>query len=644
MKSKSWFSKVLSSGTLYAAAALFMLSLGNVAYAAQPDMNVQANQKKVTGTVVDSTGEPLIGATVIQKGKTSNGVITDLDGNFSIDVPAGSTLVISCVGFATQEVAVGNQSNLSITLKDDSQAIDEVVVTALGIKRQSRSLGYSTTQVGGEEFQLVRDPNIGNALSGKVAGVSVAGNGTGSGGSSRVVIRGNASITGNNMPLYVVDGVPFDNTNQGSAGQWGGADGGDGLANINPDDIESIQILKGAAASALYGFRGGNGAVLITTKTGKKNQPVSIDVNENITFNTIYDQRDFQKVFGVGSQGQRPQSQVQAFQEIGRSNWGDALGSGTFVNSLGQTRPYEYVDNFKQFYRTGITNNASASVSGGSERITYRVGITNSYEKGQLPNAGFNQTGINFANNFDILKNLHLSLNANYIFEKRNGQSNLSDGNGNTNATILWMPNGYNIKDFEREGEGADWGSYYDGKEYRPFQSVYISNPYFTQYRRTKDSKRNRLTGSINLKWDITDYLYIQGAVQRDGYNREVKEVTPIGSAADETTGFMSENQQTFYEMNYNFLAGFDKTWGDWNVGATFGGNKMDNVRKTYCVIDGGRPFIVNGFWSANNIDPTNTGAKINYSRYQVNSLYFTADVGWRNQLFLNVTGRNEWF
>lgn len=154
-------------------------------------------------------------------------------------------------------------------MQDDTQKLEEVVVTALGIKRQSRSLGYSTTQVDGEEFSLARDPNVGNALSGKIAGVSVAGNATG-GGSSRVIIRGNASLTGNNMPLYVVDGVPFDNTSQGSAGQWGGYDMGDGLNNINADDIESIQVLKGAAASALYGYRGGNGAILITTKSGKK--------------------------------------------------------------------------------------------------------------------------------------------------------------------------------------------------------------------------------------------------------------------------------------------------------------------------------------------------------------------------------------
>ena len=627
---------------------LATMSIAPVTAYAAPESNVMGvaaapETGDCKGVVVDNAGEPLTGAYVVVKG-TTKGAVTDIDGNFSLaGVEKGSTLVVSFVGFTAKEV-VWNGGPLKIALADDQKALDEVVVTALGIKRQSRSLGYSTTKVGGDEFQMVRDPNIGNALSGKVAGVSVSGNATGSGGSSRVIIRGNASITGNNMPLYVIDGVPFDNTNQGSSGQWGGSDGGDGLGNINADDIEDIQVLKGAAASALYGFRGGNGAILITTKSGKKNQPVSIEVNENVTFNSIYDQRDYQQVFGVGTNGQRPTTQKQAFEEMGRSNWGEALGNGTFVNSLGETRPYQYVDNFDKFYRTGVTNNVSAAVSGGSDKITYRVGVSHAYEKSQLPNAGSNQIGINFSNTYDIFKNVHLSINANYVFDKRNGQSNLSDGNGNTNATVQWLPNGYDITDFERENANSQWGSYENGKEYRPFSSVYISNPYFTQYRRTKDTKRSRLTGAINLKWDITDYLYVQGAVQRDGYTLERKEVTPIGSAADETTGFMSEYMRNFSEMNYNFLLGFDKTWGDWNVGASFGGNILDNTYKQYNVIDGGRPFIVNGFWSSNNIDPTRSGANIGYASYQVNSLYFTAEVGWRNQLFLNVTGRNDWF
>ena len=244
-----------------------------ISYAASENgaTSVSVTQQNGTckGVVKDKAGEAVIGASVVVKG-TTNGVITDLDGNFVLsNVPDGATIQISYVGYTPQEVKFTGKP-LDITLQEDTQTLDEVVVTALGIKRQKRSLGYSTTTVGGKDFTEARTTNIGNALSGKIAGVSVSGNATGPGGSSRVVIRGNASLTGNNQPLYVIDGVPFDNTNIGSAGQWGGKDMGDGLSSINPDDIADIQVLKGAAASALYGYRGGNGAILITTKSGQE--------------------------------------------------------------------------------------------------------------------------------------------------------------------------------------------------------------------------------------------------------------------------------------------------------------------------------------------------------------------------------------
>ncbi len=595
----------------------------------------------VKGSVKDATGVPVIGANVRQQG-ASSGVITDMNGYYSINCSAKAVLEFSYIGYATQKVQVNGQKTINVVLTDDTHQLNEVVVTALGIKRQKRSLGYSTTQVKGDEFTLTRDPNIGNALSGKIAGVSVAGNATGSGGSSRVIIRGNASLTGNNMPLYVVDGVPFDNTNQGSAGTWGGMDMGDGLNNINPDDIENIQVLKGAAASALYGYRGGNGAILITTKSGKKGKGMSIELNNNLTFNSIYDQRDFQKVFGQGKDGVRP-ADKQAALDSETSNWGEALDGKKAVNFLGNEYNYSYINNFKNFYRTGVTNNASLAISGSDEKLTYRFGVTDSYEKGILPNSSNSQIGMNMNTTYDILKNLHFTVNANYVFEKFNGRSNLSDGNGNTNASLLWHANSFDIRWMERGNENCNWGTSASGAELLSGTNVYFNNPYWLQYRKTNDAKRNRLTGSMTLKWDITDYLYLQGAVQRDGYNLEFKQVQPIGAAAD-PNGWMSEYSKNYYEMNYNFLLGFDKTFGDWSIGATFGGNKLINTYKTYAPSDGGRPFIVDGLWSVNNLDPTDTRAKIDYARYMVNSLYFTADFGWKNQLFLNVTGRNDWF
>lgn len=603
------------------------------------NLNVVQQARRVTGTVTDATGEAIIGANVLVVG-TTNGTITDIDGNYSIEgVAANAVLQFSYLGYVNQEITVGSQSTINVTLREDTQALDEVVVTALGIRRQKRSLGYSTTSVDGEEFTMARDPNLGNALSGKIAGVSVSGNATGAGGSSRVVIRGNASLTGNNQPLYVVDGVPFDNSNLGSAGTWGGIDMGDGLSNINPDDIESIQVLKGAAASALYGYRGGNGAILITTKSGKKGQGVSIELNNNLTFNAIYDYRDFQKVYGQGTEGQRPRS-IDSARDTETSSWGERMDGGPAINFLGNEYAYSPVENWDHFYRTGLNNATSVAISGASEKINYRFGISNMYDKSILPNSNISQQGINMNTTYDITSKVHLIVNANYVFEKFKGRSNLSDGNGNTNASLLYRANSFDVRWLERGSPDSDWGTDINGNELIGGKNVYFNNPYWLQYRKTNDTNKNRLTGSMTLKYDIFDWLYIQGAVQRDGYNLDFKQVQPIGAAAD-PGGWMTEYSSSYSEMNLNYLLGFDKTFGDWSVGATLGGNRQRNITKRW-MVDGGRPFIVDGLWSSNNLEEHRF--KKEYTEYQVNSIYATADLGWKNQIFLNLTGRNDWF
>ena len=597
-----------------------------------------AQNQTVKGTILGSDGLPAVGATVKVLG-TTTGAITDVDGNFTLSCAPNAKIEVSYVGAKTQVVSVGNKSTINVTLKDDALTMDEVVVTALGIKRQARSLGYSTTKVDGSDFELARDPNLGNALSGKIAGVSVAGNATGPTGSSRVIIRGNSSMTGNNMPLYVVDGVPFDNTNQGSAGMWGGMDMGDGLANINADDIESVQVLKGAAASALYGYRAGNGAILITTKSGRKNQPTQIEVNQNLTINSIYDYRDWQKTFGIGLDGVKP-STTESAKQAESNSWGAALDGSDAVNFLGDTYKYSYIDNWDHFYRTGVTSNTSVAFSGSSEKVVYRFGASYNHEKSILPNAGNRQVGINMNTTYDILKNLHLNVTANYVNDRANGRSNLSDGNGNTNASLMYRGNSFDVRWLKGEG---NWGTAADGSELLGGTNVYFNNPYWLQYRKTNNMSRDRLTGGVNLRWDITKWLYAQVGVTRDAYNLQFKQVQPIGAAAD-PKGWMSEYEKNYYENNFNFLVGANKTFGDWDLGATFGGNKQRDDVKTYYPTDGGRPFIVDGLWSVNNLSPTDLRGKKIHERWQINSLYFTANVGWRNQVFLNVTGRNDWF
>lgn len=623
----AWSSSDLSAETL------------NLADAMVVEQSMQSDKIAVQGVVKDQSGEPLIGVGVKVKG-TTMGTVTDFDGKFNLSVPStSSVLEFSYIGYATQDVKVGSNTSFNVVMKDNAKAMDEVVVTALGIKRQKRSLGYSTTDVKGDEFTEARDINIGNALSGKVAGVSVGNNATGVGGSSRVVIRGNSSISGNNQPLYVIDGVPFDNSNQGNAGQWGGMDLGDGLASVSPDDIADIQVLKGAAASALYGYRGGNGAILITTKSGKKGKPISIELNNNLTFNTIYDYRDYQKVYGLGTQGAAPSDEISA-RSTPSSSWGARMEGQDAVNFLGNPYKYSYVDNWDNFYRTGITNSTSLSFSGASENVTYRFGISNLADRGILPNSSLSQQGINMNTTYDITKKLHLTVTANYTFDKSKGRSGLSDGNGNTNATLLYLGNSFDVRWLERGAPGAQWGSTASGAELTAGNNKYFNNPYWLQYRKTNDLNRNRLTAGATLRYDIFDWLYAQGAVTRDGYNLEFKQVQPVGAAAD-PEGFITEYTKNYSEMNLNYLLGFNREFGDWSVGATFGGNAMRNISKEWGV-NGAKPFLINGIESPNNTG--NRPMTKKYAEYRVNSIYGTADIGYKNQLFLNLTGRNDWF
>lgn len=359
-----------------------------------------------------------------------------------------------------------------------------------------------------------------------------------------------------------------------------------------------------------------------------------------MTFTAIYDYRDYQKVFGQGTYGSRP-TDINSAKASEQSSWGEVLDGGNAVNFLGNNYNYSYVDNWDNFYRTGINESASVAISGAADKITYRFGISNVYEKSILPNASNQQQGINLNTTYDILSNLHLMVNANYIFEKANGRSNLSDGNGNTNASLIHRGNSFDIRWLERGSADSDWGTAEDGSELLGGTNIYFNNPYWLQYRKTNDMNKNRLTGSMTLKYDITDWLSVQGAIQRDGFNMDFKQVQPTGAAAD-PAGWLTEYSKSFSEMNLNYLVAFNKEFGDWSIGATLGGNRQRTITKQYTPSDGGRPFIVDGLWSVNNLGDKR--ASKDYSEYRVNSVYATADFGWKNQLFLNLTGRNDWF
>ena len=595
---------------------------------------VFAQTRTITGVVKDSANNPLVAATVSVKGKKISAT-TAADGSFSLAVPSGDVeLEVSYVGYNPVLLSVSpTQTDVAVTLTQGSNTISDVVVTALGIQRQKRSLGYSTTEVAGSKLTDSRETNIGNALTGQVAGVSVAGLGTGPSGSSRVTIRGNSSLTGNNQPLYVIDGVPLDNTNQGNSGQWGGADFGDGLSNINPDDIANIQVLKGVAASALYGYRGGNGAILITTKSGSRSKGVGVEVNDNFTVSNVVDQRDYQYDYGQGTQGVKPSTQDAAL-ATETSSWGAKLDGSQAVNFLGDNYSYSpYKDNFENFFQTGTSNQASIAVSGNSDKVTYRLGLSDLETKTVIPNSGMQQKIVNLNTTYHVTNKLSATVTANYIFEKVRNRASFSDAPGNVIAGPLYLASSFDIRWLEPAVDA-------ENHELLPGSDIYFNNPYFVAYKFENQTSRNRLTGGLTLKYNFTDWLSLQGQVTRDGYTFEKKNIVPSYTGY-QPGGAITQLTTDFHEVNGNFLLDFNKTFGDFGVHANAGGNSQDNVTKISGV-DGVGPFNVPFFYDVSNV--SNRPMTYQYYHYRVNSVYGSVDLSYKNFLFLSGTARNDWF
>ncbi|RFM27680.1 SusC/RagA family TonB-linked outer membrane protein [Deminuibacter soli] len=606
----------------------------------------------IVGKVTSADGAPLAGVSVMIKG-TKKGVFTNANGVFKIDADKGDALVFSFVGYESFEATVGDEP-LNVTLKESQKQLNEVVVTALGIKKQSRSLGYSTTEVPGSNFTQSRETNLGNALTGQVAGVSVAGEATGPYGGSRVLIRGNASLSGNNQPLYVIDGVPFDNTSQGSAGQWGQQpEMGDGLSTINPDDIESIQVLKGVAASALYGYRGGNGAILITTKSGAKSHGFGIELNNNFTANRVIDNSDYQYQYGQGTLGVKPTT-ADAALATPYNSWGAKMDGSQAVNFLGESYAYSpYKNNFKDFFRTGVTNQTSVALTGANDKGHFRLGLSNMYLNTVIPNSNLKQQGVNFNSTYNITSKLQMSLSADYVFEQVKNRASFSDAPGNVMAVPLYAANTFDIrwlKDHRVNPDGTEW---------LPGTDIYFENPYYIAYNYQNKTNRNRLTGNLQLKYNILDWLYVQGQVTRDGYIFDVTNITPSGVQYTRHDGVHGGNitqyEVNYHELNSSFMVGVNKKFGgDFTFNANVGVNRQDNVNQAYGVGSvptynpsiaapaPAGPFIIADYYTPNNV--ASKPFNLTYLHYRVNSVYGSADLGYKNFLFLSVTARNDWF
>lgn len=617
--------------------ALALLIVVNVpANAAEATLNTKGfkmNHKAaepVTGLVTDEAGEPLVGVSVAVKG-TGTGTQTDATGKFSLNAPLNSTIVFSYVGFKTQSVVFTGKA-LRISLAS-STALNEVVVTALGIKKEQRTLGYAVTTVNGSALNKARETNVALSLEGRVAGVSVSGTNGGPGSSAGILLRGVTSLTAG-PPLFVINGVPMDNTQRGSSGEWGGADYGDGIGNINPDDIESMTVLKGQSASALYGSRAANGVILITTKTGKKNSGFGVEFNSNYQADQTINTYNYQNVYGQGQGGNKPANASEALATT-RLGWGGKLDGSSFTQFNGSTQQYSASGKFTDFYRTANNFTNTVSFDGGNENGAFRLSLSDLDAKSTIINSGLDRKTFNLNVSQNVTKKLNVTVVANYIYEKSKNRASLSDGPGNPN-NLQFLANNVN-QSLLAPGVDAN------GNELVWTDDIYATNPYFAANNFINNTGRKRLISSITAKYDITKWIYAQGRLGYDNTNDTRFRVEPTGTAySGNLQGSLADQIATSrYELNTDVLLGVkhdivkDVLNFDFAAGGNIRKNQYEGNRLS------GSRFIIPGFYSFTNLQNKNN-PDLYFEQRQANSAYYTADFSYKNFLTLSTTGRYD--
>jgi TonB-linked SusC/RagA family outer membrane protein len=593
---------------------------------------VYGQTRVLSGRVVDSSGEGIPGVNVLDR-QSSTGTTTDLDGRYSISVTNTTTLVFSFIGLKAQEILVGNRSELNVVLQDDDSSLSEVVVTALGLTKEKEKLGYSITTVGSETFDQARETNIANSLAGRVSGLVVKGTSSGPGGSSNIILRGLPSISGTGSPLFVINGVPMDNSQRGSAGQWGGSDNGDGIGNLSPDDIESMTVLKGQAASALYGSRASNGVILITTKSARKGSDWGLTYNLNYMAEQGMDFTNFQKVYGQGTGGQRPQTAADA-RTTGRFAWGERMG-GTVIGYDGNQYPYTASDqNYLDFYRTGsnLTNTVAVSKGLGSDGA-FRLSISNLNSKSIVPNSGVDRLNINLNVDQNITDKLNISAMVNYIDQKSSNIPFLSDGPKNPNNFLFLAPNirpsifapGYNEV----------------GHEIVFSDDIFVTNPYFVVNQGINDLGRKRTISALSTKYSFTPKIYALVRLGNDVSNDEFFSVDPFGLAyaSDLKGNLNARGLSTRTELNLDGIFGATvNLTEDLELDAIAGGSIRNNKFESVGV--NGSRFVLPYLYSPFNVE--NFGRSYDFNERRVHSAFYSMGFGYKDFLTITTTGRYD--
>lgn len=545
-----------------------------------------------------------------------------------MNVRPGATLVISYIGYKTVEIAASKKP-LKIVMSEDSKVLKEVVVTALGIKRERKALGYGVDEVKGEALTKAKETNVINSMAGRVPGLVVSQTAGGPSGSTRVILRGSTEMTGNNQPLYVIDGVPLDNTNYGSAGTSGGFDLGDGISSINPDDIENMSVLKGPAASALYGSRASHGVILITTKKANGKEKFSVEYNGTLTFDTqLAKWNDIQQVYGMGSNGTYS---IDAISNTNKS-WGPkADGSNMLKYFDGVERPYLIIpDNTSAFFRTGLTATNTAIISANSGHTGVRFTYTDMRNKDIVPQSNMSRDIFNLRTNTSLGK-VDVDFSANYTREAVKNRPALGDSKSNIGKNLMTLATTYNqewLKTYQDEnGEYSNWNG----------MDPYNVNPYWDVYKNSNNSKKDQFRFNGKAIWNINKHLKLQGTIGAE-LNYFIFEDFKAPTTPGYEAGYLQNSNFRNRMYNFELLALYNNTWGDFDFNATLGGNiyKVNNQTTITTAQDMQIRDVV-ALMSFNE-----TSLEQNSYRKQINSLYGAVNVGWKHLVYLDATLRGD--
>ena len=591
----------------------------------------------VTGTVTDVTGDPLIGATVSVKG-TSSGTSTDLDGHYSISVGEDATLVFSYVGYRTIEEKTAGRHVIDIVMYEDTETLDEVVVTALGIKREQKSLSYNVQQIKGDALSENKDANFINGLAGKVAGVNINASSSGVGGISKVVMRGTKSIMQSSNALYVVDGMPMRGANSGGSTEFGSQGASEPIADLNPEDIESMSVLTGAAAAALYGSDAANGAIVITTKKGQAGK-TKVTVNSSLQWDRALVMHRLQNRYGTGLNG--------VYMPTSNMSWGAPI---TAYNAYNYQPANDY-------FETGFVSTQSATFSTGTEKNQTYASIAAVNSLGITPNNRYDRYNFNIRNTSSFLKDrMTLDLNAGYIRqEDRNMVNQGTYGNPLVGALLYPRGNSWeDVRSYEHYNSVRKIGTqYWPVGDY----GMTVQNPYWINYRNLTENKKDRFTFGASLSYKILECLTLSGRVRMDNsyndFTRRYYATTNDQLTGGSDRGYYGITKSSEKQIFADFLLSFNKTFGeDWSVQANFGGSISD-MRYDADATDGpiadgsekfaGVPAGLANFFAVQNLSTPHLKVKQTGWREQTQSLYASADVGFKGTYYLTLTGRNDW-